>query len=255
MSIKLMAEIWENGPKNQSETMVLLALADYANDAGVCWPSINGLMKKSRLSERGVQTVLKRLRMAGWVEIEVRVGRRNCNLYTIKTPQQMHPAADAPPQMNAETPQMDVKNPAASAPEPLRTINNHQISKREDKPNEISEAVEIYNHAAQQCGWSQVQRMIPARTKALKSRIKEVGGIDGWILAIEKAKASDFLCGKNDRGFKASFDFLTRQSSFAKLMEGNYDNRNSNGSGGGNNLRASAASTGLIAGFQRALSG
>jgi hypothetical protein len=121
MSIKLMAQIWENGPLRQSDRFVLLALADYANEGGECWPSIAGICRRTCLSERGAQAVLRRLEADGWLQIETGGGRKNCNLYVIKTPQQMHPAGNAPPQMDAETPQMDAENPAADAPEPLRT--------------------------------------------------------------------------------------------------------------------------------------
>ena len=46
-------------------------------------------------------------------------GTSDCNLYTVKTPQDMHPAGDAPPHM-------DVINPAGDAPEPSLTIKNHK---------------------------------------------------------------------------------------------------------------------------------
>lgn len=124
-----MAAVWDNGPAGQSDRFVLLAIADYANDEGQAWPSIAGLCRKTCMSERGIQTVIRRLESTGWLSIEVGGGRRNCNLYTIKTPhmdaetpQEMHPAGNAPPHMDAETPQMDAINPAHAAPEPSRTI-------------------------------------------------------------------------------------------------------------------------------------
>ena len=36
---------------------------------------------------------------------------------------------------------------------------------------------------------------------------------------------SDFCNGKNDRGWKANFDFLLRPNTHIKAMEGAYDNR------------------------------
>ena len=123
MSIKVMSRIWEAGPEKQAERFILLALADYANDDGECWPSIAGISRKTCVSERGVQTIIRRLEGAGWLSIETGKGRKNCNIYTIKTPQELHPAGAAPPQMDAETPQMDVINPAGAAHEQSRTIN------------------------------------------------------------------------------------------------------------------------------------
>lgn len=91
-------------------------------------------------------------------------------------------------------------------------------------------AVAIYNDAAARAGWSQVQRMNKARFAALKARMKEAGGLEGWRHAIERAEASDFLCGRRpgrEGPFFASFDFITQAKSFTRLMEGNYDNRSS----------------------------
>jgi hypothetical protein len=97
----------------------MLALADYANDDGESWPSVASLTRKSRLSERGVQTVLKRLAVAGWLEIEPGNGRNNTNLYRIINPAPAAPRTGCTPQMKAETPQMTALNPAPAAPKPL----------------------------------------------------------------------------------------------------------------------------------------
>lgn len=89
-------------------------------------------------------------------------------------------------------------------------------------------AVAIYNEAAARSGWSQVQKMTKPRFSALKARMKDAGGLEGWHHAIERAEASDFLCGRKptrDGAFFASFDFLTQSKSFTRLMEGTYDNR------------------------------
>lgn len=116
-------------------------------------------------------------------------------------------------------------------PEPEPDISkgpNGPLSELPPPIDEISEAVSAYNTAAERAGWSKVQKMTPARRASLKARMKEAGGPEGWRLALEKAEASDFLCGRKPiRGdpFFASFDFLTRQSKFTMLMEGSYDNR------------------------------
>ena len=108
---------------------------------------------------------------------------------------------------------------------------NVSLSASTDAPtpaNDVSEAVVVYNHAAQRCGWPQVQKSTPARSKQIKARIKECGGVDGWRIAIEKAEASDFICGRTPKPWSGfGFDWLIKPQNFTKLMEGNYDNRNS----------------------------
>ena len=103
---------------------------------------------------------------------------------------------------------------------------------RETPPNgdteDLQASVDAYNEAASRSGWASVQKLTPARMSALRARMREVGGLDGWREAIAKAEASDFLCGRvntRDGPFMASFDFLTKPKIFTRLMEGNYDNR------------------------------
>lgn len=130
MSVKVMSRVWDFGPPVHSDRFVLLAIADYCNDDGECWPSIRSICGKVCMSERGVQTVIRRLEANGWLEIKTGNGRKGCNQYTVKTPQEMHPAGNAPPQMDAKTPQMDAQNPAPRAPEPSGTIKEPSVKGR-----------------------------------------------------------------------------------------------------------------------------
>jgi hypothetical protein len=122
MSIKIMSRVWESGPEKQADRFVLLAIADYANDEGECWPSIAGICRKTCMSERGVQTIIRRLQAEGWLDIETGKGRKNCNLYTVKNPAPHAPRTTCTPHMDAQTPHMDAINPAPHAPEPSVTI-------------------------------------------------------------------------------------------------------------------------------------
>ena len=91
--------------------------------------------------------------------------------------------------------------------------------------NDLSEAVAIYNTAAEHAGWPKVAKMTPRRNKALKARIKDCGGIDGWRDALRRAYASDF-CRNDWNGF--NLDSIISQKNFTGLMEGKYDNRTRN---------------------------
>lgn len=102
------------------------------------------------------------------------------------------------------------------------------LSAPEEAP--LSQAVSIYNEAASAVGWPKVQKLTPARSQALKARLRECGGIEGWRFAMDKGKASDFLCGRTEKPWTGcGFDWITKQGNFTKLMEGNYDNRTNNG--------------------------
>ena len=65
----------------------------------------------------------------------------------------------------------------------------------------------------------------------VRSRIREYGGDVHMVYkAIDKAMASDFMNGKNGKGWVASFDWMMCPSNFPKVLEGNYDNEQPAGS-------------------------
>lgn len=124
MSIRVMSNVWQFGPRDKSEVLVLLALADYCNDEGECWPAMSSIASKARMTERGVQKICARLVESGWLEIDLRKGRKGCNLYRIKTPNHVHPEPSSPRTTKHETPNPVPKNPEPRSPEPSITTNN-----------------------------------------------------------------------------------------------------------------------------------
>lgn len=132
MSIRLMSAIFESETLGPTERLVMLALADHADDDGRCYPSIARLCQRTGLSERAVQTNIRKLVDQGYIRIVLGGGKGNSNLYFISA----NPAADAPrrkctPAADApQTPQEMRPNPAADAPEPSRTT----IEPSEDPP-------------------------------------------------------------------------------------------------------------------------
>jgi len=44
-----MTKVWDCGRYEKGELLVLLALADWADDAGVCFPGVPKIAAKSRL--------------------------------------------------------------------------------------------------------------------------------------------------------------------------------------------------------------
>lgn len=63
------------------------------------------------------------------------------------------------------------------------------------------------------------------RRAAVRARMRESGGMEGVRAVIDRAAASDFLQGRNGRGFVADFDWVMKPSNFCKVADGNYDNR------------------------------
>jgi hypothetical protein len=101
-------------------------------------------------------------------------------------------------------------------------------SKPDQKPDALIDGVcvfDVFNSIAQDAGWPTVQARTPAREAAAKARMSECGGFDAWREAMQRAAKSRFLTGKATGTSPASFDWLHKPSNFARLMEGNYDDR------------------------------
>jgi hypothetical protein len=81
VSIQVMNLVWKNADCKGNALLALLALADWSDDDGVSFPSMERLAKKSRQSERNTQTVVRELVKAGMVEITERPG--TSSLFTL----------------------------------------------------------------------------------------------------------------------------------------------------------------------------
>lgn len=58
----------------------------------------------------------------------------------------------------------------------------------------------------------------------VNARVKEYG-TEKLTEVLRKAGQSDFLNGKNDRAWKADFEWIMRPENFLKILEGKYSNR------------------------------
>jgi DNA-binding transcriptional ArsR family regulator len=74
MSNEILNNVWKFAPCKESELLILLSLADQANDAGICWPGLQSLMKRSRVSRPTVYRAVKSLEEKGIIT-EIRRGQ------------------------------------------------------------------------------------------------------------------------------------------------------------------------------------
>lgn len=65
MSLKTMNAVWEKSAQEGNKLLILLALADNANDLGFCFPHIDFLIRKTRLSKATVLRNLQALEATG----------------------------------------------------------------------------------------------------------------------------------------------------------------------------------------------
>lgn len=91
--------------------------------------------------------------------------------------------------------------------------------------DQITTIRELYNSV---CGsYPHLVKMSEARKKAIRARLRAGYTVEDFQKLFEMAEASDFLKGKNNRNWSATFDWLVADSNMAKVLDGNYTNRES----------------------------
>jgi len=110
--------VWASSPYRGEALLLHLALADFANDEGVCWPSQRTLAKKARCSENYVRVAIKRMITDGLVEItEQSNGRGNSISYQLK-PHSANAHSPNPHFVERETPLSTIATPLINRNEP-----------------------------------------------------------------------------------------------------------------------------------------
>ena len=83
MSIHLLSLVLNRAPLQGGALLTLIALADWANDDGECWPSIRKLAAKARQSERNVRYTLHDLQTEAYITVVLGVGLHHTNHYCL----------------------------------------------------------------------------------------------------------------------------------------------------------------------------
>lgn len=143
MSIELMSGVWKMDLPT-FEKLVLLALADCANDEGLCWPSIATLERKTNAGRRTVQRSIRALESAGILKRQ-EVPGKGCKYY-ITLRQTDTGAGKSPVPESAPT-------GATVAPKPSRTTSNKRASAIPDNWKPEPFAVGTKSHQAM-ASWS-----------------------------------------------------------------------------------------------------
>lgn len=120
MSVRVMSWVWSKSRSAPTQRLVLLAIADCANDRGSdAYPSTETLATKTGLSVRGVRKAVADLVKSGELRVDYKAGPKGCNRYRVVIPD---PAPDAGnPEQNA--PSTDTRHTVHSASDAGSTRN------------------------------------------------------------------------------------------------------------------------------------
>lgn len=189
MSIKIMAMVWKLTGIDAPQKLVLLCLADNANNQGVCWPSIPDIAERCCYDPRTIIRIIGNLTERGLINREERKGKSS--IYHIMTPVvDVTPDKLSPLTSDTYTPVVDVtptpdiqNNPPIT---PYKEEPSFEPSKRITTAMDLGEiAVPSWMPTSLWKDWLEVRKKkkVPNTDRAL-------------LLAIEK------LSGFRDRGIK-----------------------------------------------------
>ena len=117
------------------------------------------------------------------------------------------------------------KSPDMS-PDKSQTVASCRIAE-EDKEIEkenisCQHIADLYNSIC--VSFPSIRSLSDARKKAIKARLKSYS-VDDFKAVFENAESSAFLKGQNNRNWIATFDWLIKDSNFAKVLDGNYNDQ------------------------------
>jgi DnaD/phage-associated family protein len=157
-----MSWIWEHGPSQPTDKLVLLALADNANDEGDCWPSVETIARKTSLSTRSVIRSIKKLKTIGLVMVEKR--RENSNKYHLVT--NCHYAKCQP------VTSLVTESHELSDRESLKPSLNHQLIKEEEEDKSPENVYRAYE--------SEIGALTSKISELIDCALKDYP--EGWIV-------------------------------------------------------------------------
>lgn len=131
MSVRALSRVWEHSQHGGTELLMLLAIADFADDNGTAYPSVATLAAKCRMKPRNANYILAALEASGELDIQRNKGPAGANRYRVTLPlQRVAPLqGSAPLQCSAPTPAMECATPLQrSADKP--SLNRQEPSLR-----------------------------------------------------------------------------------------------------------------------------
>jgi hypothetical protein len=188
-----------------SEKIVLLALADCANDEGHCWPGMKSLVRKCSKTDRTIQAAIKSLCDKGHLTRR-EVPGKGCN-YTV------HPRKDFAPE-EASPPKPATETPEAVSGKPSVTINSEAKAS-------YAAVIDLWNELSAASGIPAVRVVNNSRKQMLNARIKE-HGLETMLEAVRRVHASPFCRGGEGARRKADIMYILQPTTLARVLEGFY---------------------------------
>lgn len=254
-----------------SELLTLVGLAGFVNREMACWPSIEAISEKCRITEKTVRKSIEALAKKGLLEIRRRA--RDTNIYLLKggnftsleggdstlvnltgsiLPGSILPLQNDHPNLSTVrkeekgiplSPTRASPDPAPSEPEP-EPISEPPVRAPEKKISTL-----VFPHFNAQSAFDNLRTaclglglnpgaLTPGMRKMLECRLSEVGGENGWWRFLENLREAKFLHPGGGADFSVDGAWLMRPDPFQGVMSGRYSRKKEASKPRGAGLRA-----------------
>lgn len=260
MSVRVLAKVWDHFPGGGSELLVLLALADWADDVGRCWPSMSAIGEKCRLSRSQALRVAHKLIDDGFLIVEGNSNGGapgNTRRYRIAVERltgsvgatgsvdatrrvaPMHKTGSAHATQTVSEPSVNRQQVHADACLPLHSEDQQADSEPSTPDAPVAELVALYHEHMP--ANPRVKILNERRKGLIRARWREAAlltcqpfgyrdrtsGLKAWAAFFAICAESAFLTGRatpqpGRPPFVADIDFLMSPSGFAKCLENKY---------------------------------
>jgi len=229
VSIRLQSQVWEECTDvSGTKLLLLLALADFADDQCQCFPKIKTLAGRIRTDERVTRKHMKELKELGYVEVLDDSSGRRSNVYKVhvnpvkidrskKTGQKRQVTSDRSNPVKFDTPPYLYNEPSI---EPSITPQTPQGAGGMSYEDYYTEILDLYHEHCPSL--PPVRNLNDKRKKLIRQRLSEGYTIADFAQAFRNTEADDFMTGKNDRKWKANIDYILRngkEDKFLQLLE------------------------------------
>ena len=231
MSMMLMVKAMQSKVGNPLRKLVLIKLADNANDLGECWPSHQHVADQCEISRTSVRNHIRALEKMGLLIVEHRKGPKGStsNIYhlVLNGCQQVTRGVSADDTGGIAGDDTGISHSFESVNEPKTSLSPEGDDVRSINKCQQQDVIELWHKILPEL--PRVRVWNDARQKALRARWKEKDlegnsgdTIEYWKDLFEYIRKCPWLMGKNPRDWKPTLDWVLKPANYAKIIEGNY---------------------------------
>ncbi len=209
-------------------------LAGFAGDSDECFPSINTIQSELSLAKDTLYKYMNLLVSIGVVERNQTyngnlkgkvIYRITDNEYILnnripkntETENQCSMVSENLGIQKARIPECKETN--------INSLNINSLNNNNNKDREYinyQQIADLYNDTC--VSFPRLTKLSDSRKKAIKARMKTYS-LEDFKKLFQMAEESSFLKGENARNWSATFDWLIKDSNMAKVLDGNYQDK------------------------------